>query len=663
MSSHRATSWLLVMGVPVLVVIVLGWLLMGFGGDRTGVTRLPGVDGSSVEYLIDKRGRSTLEAVERLSPNEWRYWSGNGFLRCSRGDVLWIRVTLRNPGDRALHGVLENDDYFADRVDAWIAEEGIGQGKEHLLSGEGIQAREKALAGREVAWPVMVPAWGERVIHLRFDNFFGVYARPVWWPEAAAFHLARTRGGLAEGIYLGGLLALLGYNTLLWLRLRQADIGYYVLYLGSGAAFMAVARAQLPGLGWALGSPGLEIVLTIVMALNALFLTQFARVFLELRTHFPMGDRWVRGWRIVLLALASGLLLAPWWRSPGLHGLPVAALATGITHLGLLALALGAWRAGVWQARFFVLSFGCLFAGSLPMVAVWFFETQFRDAAMRGLMIGSALEMLMLSIAVADRFARAQRRLVEETEHRRMLEEAYADELAEEVRERTRELQAANTDKDRMLAVIGHDLRSPLTGLMRAAEGATGEFAHNVSQTGRTLLLMIEDLVLWARLRAGTQAVAVYHANALVAPAVALHRTLAEHSGVELVLDVREEMLVETDLVLAQTLVRNLLANALKFARTRVALRAEGVGGCVSFMVGNDGPPLQPAVAARLAAGEDEPMTATGGMGLRLCREICCVLGTRLDARSGVDGGTEFGFILKQATGKRADMNTVEENA
>ncbi|MFA6290050.1 MAG: sensor histidine kinase [Opitutaceae bacterium] len=641
MSTQRPISWLPIMGILVLVVGVLGWLLLVFAGNPAGVIHLPGAQGSKVDYFTDKGGRLPLEAPELRPSSDWRRWSGEGYLLSKRGDVLWVRVTLRNQGDRVIRGVLDNDDFFADQADAWI----VGKdGPVHIVSGEAVPAAEKVLPGREVAWPVTVPARSECVVYLRVANFFGAYARPVWWPEATDFHVARMRGSLAEGLYMGGLLALLGYNTLLWLRMRATDIGWYALYLGSMAAFMLLARAQLPGLGWALGSPWLETALTLVVVLSGFFLTQFARVFLELKTGFPRTDRWMRGWSVVLLGIVVLPLATPWGR-----WLSLAVQTITVTHVGLLVVALVAWRTGVRQARYFLLSFGCLFAGSLPMVAVWFWNDLFRDAAMRGLMIGSALEMLLLSLAVADRFAQAQKKLVEETEQRRMIEEAYADELEIEVRERTRELQAANADKDRMLAVIGHDLRGPLTGLMRSADGSTGDFARDAARTGRALLLMIEDLVLWARLRAGTRVVSMHQAHALVMPAVALHHSLAERDGVELALEVPEDLRVETDLVLSQTLVRNLLANALKFARARVVLRAEDDGeGGVRLTVGNDGAVLPAAVAARLAAGEDEPMTATGGMGLRLCREICLALDTKLEARSGTGGGAEIGFTLKK---------------
>ncbi|MGC4015207.1 MAG: sensor histidine kinase [Luteolibacter sp.] len=641
---HTLTP-LAVLAVPCLVAAGLIWLLLVFAGDRTGMTKLPDAAGSTAEYHLDPGGRLEEAEVKQLAQEAWQPLVPGGFAQTDHGtEIIWMRITLANPTQAPQHGVLENDDYFADRMDGWIATK---DGDSHLLSGEGLSAAEKSIPGREIAVPVTVPAHSREVIYLRFQNYYGAYARPVWWPDAARFHLNRTRSGLAEGIYLGGLLALLGYNALLWLRLRQGDIGWYVCYLATLAAFMFLARAQLPALGFALGSPWLEKVLNFVMISSGICLTRFAIEFLDLRLNFPRMDKALRGWSGILAVLAVGALTIPSW--PSWPWLRTATLVIAITHVGLVAAVVASWRTGVRQARYLLLSFGCLFAGSLPMIAVWFFETTLRDVAMRGLMIGSALEMLSLSLAVADRFARAQRQLLEETEQRRMIEEAYADELEEEVRERTRELQAANADKDRMLAVIGHDLRSPLTGLMRTADEMPGEFPRDVTLTSRALLLMIEDLVLWARLRAGKPEISNQTADEIILPAAALHHALADHAEIHLEVAVTEGLHVSTDLVLAQTLMRNLLANALKFARTRVILRAVPVGEGIRFTVANDGPPLSSEVAARLLAGEDQPMTATGGMGLKLCREICVALDVKLEARSDTETGTEFGFTLPKS--------------
>ncbi len=183
------------------------------------------------------------------------------------------------------------------------------------------------------------------------------------------------------------------------------------------------------------------------------------------------------------------------------------------------------------------------------------------------------------------------------------------------------------------------------------------EFSGDAARTGRALLLMIEDLVLWARLRAGTVAIGTHAAPALVGPAVAQHQALAARAGIGLSVDAPAALLVETDLVLAQTLVRNLLANALKFARSRVELTvAAGADGAARVSVRDDGPGLPPAVEAALASGDFSGLapSAEGGLGLRLCSEIGRALRARLEARTMAGGGAELSFSLPAKKGTTA---------
>lgn len=625
-----------------LVIGALAWLSFGLAGSRAGLRTFPDGAGSHLESLPDHGSRLTFAEVATQPDAAWQRWDGRDYLRALQGDVVWLRVSLRNPGAEPLHAVLADSGYFPDLIAAWTQDRD-GQWQRQQ-TGEALPAPAKPLWGRLGALPVTVPAGGGRVVYLRASDYYNVYLRPVWWPRAEDYFATQMRNVLAEGLCYGALVALLLYNVVLWVRLRFPDTGYYVLYAGGMAAFNFVSNGGLALLGLPAGSPGKEMMVVGLLALSGFFLVQFARTFIGTAALFPRTDRWLRGLQALIFVLGAGGVTMPWMSGLGWLGATFVTLS--LTHALLLVLGLAAWRAGAVHARFFVAAFGLLFAGVVPAVVTWLNGDILAGAAM-GLLASSTLEMVMLSFAVADRFAQTQRQLAEETEQRRVMEAAYADELRLEVQERTRELEQANTDKDRMLTVIGHDLRSPLTGLMRAADETTGEFARETSRTGRALLLMIEDLVLWARLHAGTRENVALAAEALTGPAVALHRTLAEHDGIALVVAVPAALRVRTDLVLAQTLVRNLLANALKFARTQVVLRAEAAGGGVRFTVGNDGLPLEPGLAARFAAGEDGPMTATGGLGLRLCREICHALGTKLAAGTAADGGTEFYFTLK----------------
>jgi signal transduction histidine kinase len=637
LSAPPTSSRLILAAGLLLVIACLGWLMFGVAGNRAGMQGFPDAAGSHVEILQDPLQRLGIGEVKERPDSAWQSWDGKSYIRAAHGDAVWMRVTLRNPGPAPLDAVLSDTEYFPDHVDAWTE-------SRQMHSGEALSAEEKPLWSRTAAFPLTVPAGGEEVVYLRAKDHYFVYLRPRWWPRAADFSAAQLRDTLAECLCYGGLIALLLYNAVLWLRLRFPDLGYYVLYAGAMVTFNFVSNGGVSMLVNAAGSPWKEMIVAGSLALSGFFLVQFARAFLGTKDCLPRIDRLLVLLRILLLFAVLGVAAMPWMTS--LLWLDLVVIGVAMTNVAMLTVAVLARRKGVAHARFFIIAFGVLFTGATPATLTWLNQDILAGAAM-GLLAGSALEMLLLSFAVADRFAQAQKQLVEETEQRRMIEEAYAEELEIEVHERTRELQTANADKDRMLAVIGHDLRSPLTGLMLSADLERGPFPREVSRTGRELLLMIEDLVLWARLRAGTGAEAEHRLGSLVAPAVALHHSLAEHGGVALSVELPEETRVCTDLVLAQTLVRNLLANALKFADRRVVMRAEPAGDAgLHFTVWNDGPALSAEVAGKLAAGEDAPMTATGGMGLRLCREICRALDMQLEARAGVDGGTEFGFTF-----------------
>ncbi len=658
----RPFPWLSLTGLLLVTAAALGGLLFGLSGDHRGRQSVAEATGSRLHVLDGSGAGLTFAEVSARGEQSWRPRDLATPVTAPAGETVWLRLWLRNPTAQEQRGVLENSVHFLDRVDAWL-ENGLGEWQ-HERSGEWAEAPEKSVWGRGTAFAVEVPAKGERVLFLRLEDQAGVWWRANWWPAQRDFFAAQVRDLVAESCYLGILLALLFYNAVLWVRVRFPATGFYLLYLGTFILFALVARSNLALIGVALGSPWMEGVGAAAMMVSAAALAEFSRRTLELARRAPRADRWVRGLAIALGVMSAIAVVVP---AAGWTKLFVYfALASAVTHLVMLGVAITAWRAGSWQARYLVLAFGCLITGLLPAAAVWMPAVSL-EAAGRLAMTGSALEMLLLSLAMSERFARtereklaAQQNAVAEAERRSQIQESYADELEHEVRERTRELAAANADKDRMMAVLGHDLRSPLTAITGMAEMLTRDasasaeakssFVAEAGHLGRQVLLLIEDLVLWARLRAGTTQRAEHSLTALLTPAVELHRAAAERRGVCLgVAELAAELRVNTDLVLAQTLVRNLVSNALRYARTRVLIEASASVGGVRLTVTDDGPGLPATVAARLVAEESQADWEGQGLGLRLCAEISRALGAGLRAEPVADGGTVFEFVLEAA--------------
>lgn len=657
MKHRRLPDALCVTALVAAAAVVLGWLLLGPDGNGGQRMALPDAD-STVETLADARDVRSVEQAAALPNEAWRPWQEPGFVSEGSDLPAWVRITLRNRAATPARGMLTDALPYADRVDFYVRENGRWT---HLESGEAAPVERQPVSGRQVAFPVTVPAGGEVTVYLRIADFFAIWLEPLWWPDATAFYAWQSRKLLGEGCYFGVLLALLFYNAAVWIRVRFPDTGRYLLYLLAFSAFMFFARSGAQELGWRMPSPWMEAVPLALLALSGAFLAEFARVFLELPGRLPRADRLARVVRATMALIALGAFVSPLVGMTA--GLKFVSIGNLVTHVILLGVAVAAWRAGTPQARYLLLAFGFLFAGVLPVIGLWAGILSV-DTVTRLVLIGSGLEMLMLSVATAGRFADIQRQhiaakeaLLEEGLQRQALQEAYADELELEVREQTRDLEAANADKDRMLMILGHDLRSPLAGLTQTAESLaavpsaarTERFVTDAARTGREMLLLIEDLVLWARLRAGLtdRQPAICSAWSVLAPAVALHRAQAEQTGIALDIDAAENLHVSTDLVLAQTLVRNLVANALKFASRRVRIAATPTPAGIRLSVSNDGPALPPGFTVPATSGTAG--LPGGGLGLRLCAEIGRATGIELHVGWPPGGGAEFSFILATA--------------
>ena len=397
--------WLLA-GVVLLALTVLAALGPNFADVHRGSVPLPDASGSSVEYATDRNASMDFAAMRALPEQAWQRWDGDGYVHCPRDEAVWVRITLKNSSPLALRGILAEAEVHTDRLDFWTQDPDAPGGWRHARSGEWATPAERSLRGPASAFFIRVPAQGEQVAYLRVQDHFGVWFRPVWWPDERAFLSAQLNGAIAEALYFGVLLALFVYNGVLWLRLRYPDLGHYLGYVACFGVFMFFSRSLAPLLGRALGSPIMEILVTVSLAGSGVFQIRFARTFLNLAGVAPRLDRLMRllGW--IAGGLALGGLAFPWFQSTAWLHVTVGGMAT--IHGFLILGGILAWRAGALHARYFVLSFGLLLLGILPMVLRWLLAIPVGLSPL-AVLLGSALEMLLLSLALADRFTRLQR--------------------------------------------------------------------------------------------------------------------------------------------------------------------------------------------------------------------------------------------------------------
>lgn len=171
------------------------------------------------------------------------------------------------------------------------------------------------------------------------------------------------------------------------------------------------------------------------------------------------------------------------------------------------------------------------------------------------------------------------------------------------------QLRAAVRDREDILAVVAHDLRSPLAALMLVAETARQKAARlaggqeleaaatEITDITRQMSGLVNDLLAIAVAGPGRSMLntAPVKASSLLVTAAAVAQPLFARAGIVLVMEPGGELPdVHVDRARILRVFANLFDNALKFTEApgRTVVRAQALSGSVRFSVANSGPAL-----------------------------------------------------------------------
>lgn len=230
--------------------------------------------------------------------------------------------------------------------------------------------------------------------------------------------------------------------------------------------------------------------------------------------------------------------------------------------------------------------------------------------------------------------------------HERLMLEAQARELGA--------LKQRDELRTTLISSIGHDLKTPLTAVVAAAEALANE--HGDSATARTLKSearrlrrVFDDLVEMTRIEAGALVVrqeATDLTDAVAAAAQDLRAELARH---KLVLDVPPSLpLVEADPRMLHHILVNLLGNAAKFAPAEsaitVAARREPDGLVLAVLDSGPGLPAgrEGSLFDRFTRVDGNDRTGGTGLGLAIVNGFAGAMDLTASARNRAEGGAAF---------------------
>jgi signal transduction histidine kinase len=224
-----------------------------------------------------------------------------------------------------------------------------------------------------------------------------------------------------------------------------------------------------------------------------------------------------------------------------------------------------------------------------------------------------------------------------------------------------RAAEAATRSKTQFFAAASHDLRQPLQAigiycslLRKRAQGPLVPLVRNLSSGVETLSKLVEELLEISRLDSGAIHPRVSSTSLAEIFLVLQREFLPLAAAKRLDLRVRvTDLTITTDPVLLSRVLRNLVANAIRYtARGGLLLAARHHGGVVHIEVWDTGPGIHRQELNRVFEefyrGESSKTEVGGtgnagfGLGLSIVRRICGVLGHALTVRTRPGSGTMF---------------------
>ncbi|MEJ7747488.1 MAG: diguanylate cyclase [Luteimonas sp.] len=225
----------------------------------------------------------------------------------------------------------------------------------------------------------------------------------LYTPKAFA-ELARD-SQLGIGLYYGILLALFFSNLVLWLWLRDNSHAWYLFHISAFGLVLFCLNGLAFEYLWPNSTWTVDKSVPVMICLAQIGMQQFARNFLEL------DRRWLLGDRIGLAMIVFfGLLIVAALLLPYRIVTPIASQAVFFSVLWIIVETVVVLRRGYAPAKLFLLAWAVFLLGTAIYTAVAFNLMPKNFVTEYGVQIGSALEMLLLSIALAYRYASLRNR-------------------------------------------------------------------------------------------------------------------------------------------------------------------------------------------------------------------------------------------------------------
>lgn len=347
--------------------------------------------GKYTSYLHDNTYSDIQKILQPGIQSQFKQYNQDAPNFGSIPDAVWFRFTVTKDIDKDFY--LQIGSAFIDSIALYAIDN--NQAVTVQLSGDNYSFSQRPVRVTTFIFPLEAAAGRQQTYLLRVKTM-----QPFFFPlrvgTLAAFMEDTHKLDLIQGIYLGFMLLIFLYNLFLFFSTREKLYLFYVAYVASITWFMSTVFQYVFEYFW----PGIPLINQYAVASSAITIltaTLFTREFLHTRKQAPLLHK--LSWCFILMALLVFVLVftpfqiqALMLAQTGIMLMAIYFLVTGIT----------VYRKGYHPAKFYLAAWSFLIAGFIAAIL----ETVNVLPVMHyinSMQIGSAIEVTLLSLALADR--------------------------------------------------------------------------------------------------------------------------------------------------------------------------------------------------------------------------------------------------------------------
>lgn len=236
-----------------------------------------------------------------------------------------------------------------------------------------------------------------------------------------------------------------------------------------------------------------------------------------------------------------------------------------------------------------------------------------------------------------------------------------------EIKLKNQELEKLNSTKDKFFSIIAHDLKSPFNSIVGFSDllvnqikqndlEAIDHYAEIIHKSSNQAMELLTNLMEWSRSQTDRMAFKpeVCDLFVLINETICILLEVAREKSIEIISNVRVGTMVYADKAMLATVLRNLLANAIKFTNPGgwIKLTVQQNTDEIVVSVLDNGIGISASNIEKLFR-IDENFSTSGtnkeqgtGLGLILCKEFIEKHGGRIWVESSKGQGSAFRFLL-----------------